>query len=561
MHHLTRWDGLWKAVFVGLGCSGAVCGAPAVNYSTYLDYGRQDQFHAVALDRAGNVYLAGSSQSGDPVNISDIIVAKFSSTGELMYARVFGDGKEDKGLGIAVDDSGYAYVTGQMRWTQPLPDGVVYDLPRPFVATIDPAGQLTDVSPIGRIDGTFVACANAIARDPGTGYLYLAGEVSGNDVIDPSRNFPITATAFRPTTRGGNQDGFLAVIDPAARQLIYATYLGGAAKGVAVDRQGHAYVTGSTLADVITTPGVVQPQFIGFYDAFVIKVDPARFGAQSLIYGTYLGGSRFDEGLAIAVDAAGNAFVAGATHSGPITGTEFDAFPITAGAIRRVYGGGRCADWKDAFGCSDGFFTKLDPSGSVVLYSTLLGNVATDAARGIAVDEDGLVYLTGDAAPLFQITADALQPAASDGADGFLTVIDPAKDFPDALVYSSFLGGNGPEFGNAIAVRGAGPATTAVVTGFTGSSDFPVHRAVQSEKGFSYDGFVTVQTGFSTPRPLPAPAPMRITILPGARIQVDWDNGALESAPAIDGPWTRHAGAAPMIFDANGPQTFFRMVL
>ncbi|MGH8635586.1 MAG: SBBP repeat-containing protein [Burkholderiales bacterium] len=164
-----------------------------------------------------------------------------------------------------------------------------------------------------------------------------------------------------------------------------------------------------------------------------------------LSYSTFLGGSDFDGAGGIAVDAEGNAFVAGSTRS-------FD-FPTTAGAFQPTGGGGV-------------FVTKLGPTGSSLVYSTYLLGGSDLFGLGIAVDADGSAYVTGSAGPNFPTTPGAFQPT-SGGGDAFVAKLNPTGS---ALIYSTYLGGAGSDGGSGIAVD---PAGNAYVTGDTYSTNFP----------------------------------------------------------------------------------------
>ncbi len=207
-------------------------------------------------------------------------------------------------------------------------------------------------------------------------------------------------------------------IDP----LIYSTYLGGSGgdggSAIAVDSSGNAYVTGETSSSNFPTVNPLQPANAGFADAFVAKINAA---GSALVYSTYLGGSAEDGGFGIAVDSAGNAYVEGWTQS-----TDF---PITPGALQTTYAGGY----------SDAFVTKLNPTGSALVYSTYLGG--SDAAFGdsIAVDSAGNAYVTGGAGAGFPVTPGALQTACSSSECGVVAEINPAGS---AFVYSTYFGGS-----------------------------------------------------------------------------------------------------------------------
>ncbi|HEV8306236.1 MAG TPA: SBBP repeat-containing protein, partial [Methylomirabilota bacterium] len=239
------------------------------------------------------------------------------------------------------------------------------------------------------------------------------------------------------------------VIDPV---LIYSTFLGGSGAdegfGIAVDAAGSAYVTGWTAsASFPTTAGALDTTFNGgSADAFVTKLNST---GSALVYSTYLGGSGEDKSQAIAVDAAGNAYVTGWTDSSD--------FPTTAGAFQTALGGGR-----------DAFVAKLNPSGSGLVYSTYLGGSGNesnvDFSPGIALDAAGNAYVTGGTSSSnFPTTAGAFQTSLGGSFDAFVTKLNPTGT---ALVYSTYLGGSGDDQGHGIQVDASGHA---YVTGYTGS--------------------------------------------------------------------------------------------
>ncbi|HEY0170769.1 MAG TPA: SBBP repeat-containing protein, partial [Pyrinomonadaceae bacterium] len=256
------------------------------------------------------------------------------------------------------------------------------------------------------------------------------------------------------------------VIDPV---LAYSTYLGGGgsndtAHGVAVDAAGNAYVTGETIStDFPTTAGAAQTAFGGpNYDAYVTKINAA---GTAVVYSTYLGGGDTDEGYGIAVDADGNAYVAGRTIS--------TNFPVTAGAFQPAYGGGTYAGGLGG----DAFVSKLNPAGTALVYSTYLGGGATEYGYGIALDAARNAYVTGSTASDNFPVLNALQPAKRGDRDAFVTKLDAAGG---ALVYSTYFGGattfdslNASGLDNAfdIVVDAVGRAH---VIGETQTTDFPV---------------------------------------------------------------------------------------
>ena len=276
-------------------------------------------------------------------------------------------------------------------------------------------------------------------------------------------------------------------IDPA---FAYSTYLGGAtnesgASSVAVDASGDAYLTGYTRAwDFPVTPGAFQttcPSGQGEYGcgtwgaAFITKMNPT---GTALVYSTYLGGKGGAAGYAIAVDAAGDAYVTGNTQS--------TNFPTTPGAFQTSCGG--CAYPSPG----DAFVTKLNPTGSALIYSTYLGGETSQsigqAGGGIAIDASGDAYVAGQTnATNFPTTRHAFQRKSSGSYDAFVTEFNTTGT---GLVYSTYLGGSDNDFAGAIVLDAAGDA---YVTGSTQSTNFPVTPgAFQTTcSSLCFDAFVT----------------------------------------------------------------------
>jgi hypothetical protein len=239
------------------------------------------------------------------------------------------------------------------------------------------------------------------------------------------------------------------VIDPVL-SLSYSTYLGGTGAltkgdGIAIDSSGDVYVTGTTLSPKFpTTKGAFQTsgafiKTIGL-GGFVTKFNAT---GSALVYSTFLGGI---VPAGIAVDSAGDAYV---------TGTTYDAPPLK-NAFQATAGGG-----------GDAFVTKLNASGSALVYSTYLGGSGQDSATGIAVDGSGDAYVTGDTVSTnFPTTPGSLQPAMG-ALEGFVSELNPTGS---ALVYSTYLGGSAETYANGIAVDRSG---NAYVTGWSPSSNFP----------------------------------------------------------------------------------------
>jgi hypothetical protein len=320
-----------------------------------------------------------------------------------------------------------------------------YDASRPLV--IDPV--LTYSTFLG---GGFWEEGKAIAVD-GSGNAYVTG-------LSESLDFP--APGGTPLTPNGPTDAFVAKFD-ASGALVYSAFLGGNSEdtglGIAVDRSGNVYVTGFTHSTNFPTLSGFQSGSGGLTDAFVMKLDVTG----RPVYSSYLGGSGFDEGRAIAVDASGNAYV---------TGVTFSPFP-TLNPFQAVFGGG-----------SDAFVAKVDAGGSALVFSTYLGGSGSESGHGIAVDVSGNAYVTGQTSSANFPTANAFQSASGGTGDAFVTKLSPAG----VLAYSTYLGGSSGDEGLGIAVDGSGNAH---VTGGTGSINFPNVNALQAASGGGADGFVT----------------------------------------------------------------------
>ena len=311
---------------------------------------------------------------------------------------------------------------------------------------LDAPAQAVEVSDL--LYSTFLGGAAGLddGRDiavDSAGNAYVTGQAYAG--------FPTTPGAFDTSIEGVFSDVFVAKLNAAGSDLIYATFLGGSdfetGWGIELDEAGNAYLAGYTTSpDFATTPGAFDSSLGGTSDAFVAKLNPT--GA-ALIYATLLGGESGDFGWAVAVDQAGSAYVTGFTPSAdfPTTPDAFDPTPNV---------------WYDAF------IVKMNAAGSDLVYSTLVGGNSADYSFGIAVDESGSAYITGYTHSTdFPVTPGAFD-TSYDNQEIFVVKVNPAGS---DLAYGTYLGGSGTEYGNAIAVDEAG---SVYLTGTTRSTDFPV---------------------------------------------------------------------------------------
>jgi hypothetical protein len=468
---------------------------PVLSYSTYLG----NVGFAIAVDSSGAAYVTGVNGGA--------FVAKLNPAGTaLIYQTYLGSG--GVGYGIAVDSSGDAYVTGAGASNFPTTPNAFSQSGNGFVSVLNPSGS-------GLIYSTLLPGVIGV----GAFYQYSSGGIAvdsaGNAYVTgpAGSGLPTTSTAFQSTDASTGTNAFLAKFNPAlsgTASLVYCTYLGGSSTsgalggdlgtGVAVDGSGNAYVTGQTnSSNFPTTPGAFQTIYGNNGDAFVAKINPSLSGAASLVYSTYLGGSGTDgldpvisfyskpaggpylftpTGPGIAVDSSGNAYVGGFTSSAN--------FPTTAGAYETRIGSGHGV----------GFVTKLNPTGTQLVYSTYLGinstkstfiDAITTEVTGIAVDASGNAHVTGltrsTSFPLVNPLQKSLKGSGT--ADAFVTTLNAAGS---GLLFSSYLGGSGDDFGLGIAVDGSG---STYLTGITSSSDFPTTAgAYQTAFAGNWDGFV-----------------------------------------------------------------------
>jgi len=370
----------------------------ALVYSTYLGGNGDDYGRGIAVDAAGNAYVTGETGStnfptANPLQASnaggnyDAFVAKLNAAGSaLVYSTYLGGSDYDYGYGIAVDAAGNAYVTGETFSTNfptanPLQASNAGG-PNAFVAKLNAAGSaLVYCTYLGGSGGD---SGQGIAVDA-AGNAYVTGETGSN--------FP-TANPFQASNAGG-PDAFVARLNATGSALVYSTYLGGNGNdhgsAIAVDAAGNAYVTGETFSTNFPTANPLRASNAGGGDVFVAKLNAA---GSALVYCTYLGGSSWDYGTGIAVDAAGNAYVTGLTGS-----TNFP----TANPLQAANAGGNY----------DAFVAKLNAAGSALVYSTYLGGSDTDFGYGIAVDAAGNAYVTGETYSRNFPTANAFQNSNS----------------------------------------------------------------------------------------------------------------------------------------------------
>ena len=455
---------------------GAVVIDPVLRYSTFLGGSDFDRGAAIAVDSSNRAVVTGFTCSQDfpttggstppsPGSCSGFVTKIDFSGSHLVFSTFIANTDP---MGVAVGSSGNIYITGQAFSGFPTTSGAFQTKfgggPDGFVTKLNSTGTAMLYSTL--LGGSASDSGAGVAVDP-SGNAYVTGATNSTD-------FPTTPGVFQRDcalqSATSCANAFVAKLNTNGSRLLYSTFLGGhrfqLGSGIAVNQDGNAFVVGHTSAgDFPTTAGSAQPVFGGNEDAFVSEVSSS---GSHLVYSTFLGGANLDDARGIALDAAGNAYVAGSTAS--------ENFPV-----------------KNAFQlrctipfCT--FVTKLNRSGRLV-YSTHLGGGAVGTS--IAVTLDGQAYVTGSTSlTTFPTTSTAFQRVVAGTADIFLTKFSPTGK----LIYSSFLGGNGKDQNSAVALD---RSTNAYVTGLVDfetpgpTHTFPVTPgAFQQKPGGVGDAFV-----------------------------------------------------------------------
>jgi Beta-propeller repeat len=434
----------------------------ALIYSTFIGGSGGDYGSGIGVDSSGNAYIAGYTSSRDFPTVNPIqpelraktnaFAAKLNAAGSaLIYSTYLGGSYFDQANAIAVDSAGNVYVAGS-TFSSDFPTVAPFQptlsgQKAAFVAKVNAAGSALAYSTyLGGSTTTGVnqpqTAATGIAVDS-AGSAYVTGNTCTN-------NFPIV-NPFQATNHS-YCNVFITKFAPDGAALVYSTYLGGSAGApffqapddfqccpvlggdssgrIAVDSEGNAYVAGLALSSDFPVVNALQPKLSGVGSAFAAKLNASGSG---LIYSTYLGGGSYASG--IAVDSAGNAYISGNT------GVLVDEFPLVM-PIQSVAGGAVVAE--------------LNPTGSALVFSTYFGGVGIPPMPfAIAVDSAGNIYLAGEAYSSIPLV-NPIQPAPaapnSLASSSFLAKIGPADAAglaltPAALDFSNiFLGTSSTQY-------------------------------------------------------------------------------------------------------------------
>ena len=448
---------------------------PVLIYATYIGGTGGDIGYAIAVDSTtDNAYIAGVTNSTNfPLTTTpgvtpyqnaykgegDAFVTELNSAGtQIVYSTYLGGSGSDTATAIALRNSN-VYITGYTTSTDfptlvPATGGTSTPFQQlyggntdAFVAELNNLGQVLVYS--SYLGGSGADFGQGIAVDS-SGNAYVTGTTQ-------STSFPVV-NAFQSINNGG-QDAFVSKVNITGEQLLYSTYLGGTqsdvSQAITLDLSNDAYITGYTYSTDFPLASPVQNTLGGGADAFVAELNPA---GSALTFSTYLGGSGDDRSYGVALDGTQNVYIAGATSSAN--------FPTTSGIFQ-----------PSLRGASNAFVSKLSAGGTSLLYSTFLGGTGTDQANAIAVTSAGAAFVTGFTNSSDFPTASPIQAilglsnnglcGSAPCQDAFVAQLNTSAS---ALTYSTFLGGNGPDYGQGIALDTDGKP---YITGSTTSTNFP----------------------------------------------------------------------------------------
>jgi len=386
---------------------------------------------------------------------------------DLIYSTFLGEHGPEEGRSLAFDDEGNVYVVGFTESTV-FPSNTLHlnnhgvDV---YVAKFNNDGSILE----------YIFWFNAVAlfaEDYGysiavdnNGSAYVTGDTRSDDFCDVFGPVPGYDQQYN-----GNGDSFVIKINPAGSGLEYCTFIGGndldIGRSIIVDEAGNSYVTGGTWsADFPTTAGAFDTTHGGARDVFIVKLDPT---GTYLEYATFLGAEEQEEAWDIALDGDKNIYVTGWTRS--------TNFYTTTTAFDTIHDGG----------IFDGFLLKLNAAGNALDYATFLGGTGEDKPTGLHIDNRDEAYVVGYTNSSNFPTTAAFDSDPNGGYDGFLLKMNSTGS---NLIYSTFLGGSGEDWGWGLAVDGSG---VAYVTGETWSADFPTTtQAFDGSLTGGQDAFVT----------------------------------------------------------------------
>jgi hypothetical protein len=445
--------------------------------STFLGGSGSDYASDVAIDDNNNIIILGTTSSSDFPNTTgayqtdggDMVVTKMNkNTTDLIFSTYLGDVRGDYPYGLEVDENNDIYISGQ-TWSQNFPT-----TPGVFQES-DPSGTYPDVFVLKlNAQGSNLLYSTYVGGTQ-SDYAYDIKVRNGNAYVVGSTlsyDFPhVGSPGMDP-----HGTALFFILNSDGSNLLNSAFWGGWSNefgySLAIDGNGEVVVGGVTFSqDFPTTPGAYQTTVNDTNNAFILKYQPSN---NSLIFSTYIGGDSWEYIRSIYIDNKNEIYFAGPTGK-PAEGAK--AYPTTPGSFDKTINGKR-----------DLFVTKMDPGGSNLIYSTFIGGDGDEETGRIDVDSQGNVFLTGtiDSGVNFTVTSGCFDSSYNGEDDAFVLILN---NNGSDLIYSSYLGGNSSDSGNACLIT---VANDIFILGTTTSYDFPVtNGSYQTEnKGYG-DIFLT----------------------------------------------------------------------
>jgi hypothetical protein len=455
---------------------------PVLEFSTYAGGTKHDYGYGIAVDPSGSSYITGSTESSDFPNStnandtsyggnSDAYILKLNPDGtSMVYSTFIGGSQEDNARSIEVNANGNAFITGYTEssnfpYTAGAYDTIYSGIQDAFVLQLNAAGSLLVYSTyIGGNSGEFCW---SIQIDT-VNNVYISGYTASN-------NFPTTSNAYDKIVN--NTDAYVLKLNPTGSSIIYSTVFGGSGSDksfdMAIDSAGNFYLTGWTNSVDLPVSQQAYDKTLGkLGDIFVVKFNS---DLSKILFCTYLGTDTLngEYGYGIDVDSDGCTYITGKTSVG---------FPTTPGAYSESYSG-----------LLDCYVTKLNQTGSTLVYSTFIGGTDDDCGNAITVDEHGYAIVTGyTQSSDFPVTNDALNNSFLGGwRDTFVTILN---ENGTNLIYSTFIGGSEWDEGRALALD---KYYNIHLAGFTSSLDYYTPPNSMNTTNHGFRDIFALKFGFS----------------------------------------------------------------
>lgn len=423
---------------------------PSVLWATYFGGSAIDYIYGAATDNSGNVLVAGNSNSTNAIGnggfqttygggVNDAYIAKFNTSGDLLWSTYYGGTGDDYGSGCAADGSGNIYLAGYTTTSTNLASGGFQNT---LTTGTTNTAYLVKFTPSGsRIWATYYnGTAAAAATFPPTGGQPVCTDISGNVYLTGSTNTAGISSSGFQNTLGGGTDAYLVKFDATGNRL-WATYYGGSSGdigyGCAADASGNIYMAGLASSTGMASGGF-QNTPGGSNDAFLAKFDASG----NRLWATYYGNTGAETGYACTAEANGNVYMTGSTNS--TTG-------IASGGVQNTAGGS-----------TDGFIVKFNANGTRS-WATYYGGTGSDQFRGCTGDATGSLYFSGITGSTAGIASNGFQNTSGGANDAMLLKLDSAGN----RIWASYYGGTGADNGFTCA---AGTSDNVYIAGYTNTA-------------------------------------------------------------------------------------------